>query len=58
MTAPEQEKPQAAEQKDTDVPSLPTSGEGSASIVLRLQVQRELANRPRQPKPPTDHEHG
>lgn len=48
VTKTEQDNPQAADGQEDEEPVLPTSGEGSASIVARLQIQRELATKPKQ----------
>lgn len=48
MPNSEKDKPQAAEEQKHEEPVLPTSGEGSESIVARLQIQRELAAKPKQ----------
>ena len=47
MTKTEQDNPQAADERKHEEPVLPTSGEGSESIVARLQIQRELASKPK-----------
>lgn len=48
MTKAEKEHSQAADGQKHEEPVLPTSGEGSESIVARLQIQRELATKPKQ----------
>ena len=58
MTSNEQDKPKAADENEQAGPELPSSGEGSASIVARLQIQRELATRPMQKSPVTQGSQG
>lgn len=48
MTKTQQDNPLAADEQKDEEQALPTSGEGSASIVARLQIQRELATKPKQ----------
>ena len=48
MTNTEKDNPPAADGQKHEELVLPTSGEGSESIVARLQIQRELATKPKQ----------